>query len=94
MALEKHTKDGEKSIKWSFGREASTGWQFYWHIYISPTLLKLLSVACSVLSVLSLLGVVGSITVVDYNVSLYWKLVHQVFQRGTAIVVFVLITLG
>ena len=87
---------GEVCIHWSFSHPPSSALQYYWFVHVRPMILACASILCVCLSLLSFLGIVGSIQGVDFNVSLYWKIVHMGTHSGSGpgVVIFVLLTLG
>lgn len=84
---------GRKTIKWSFAPE-STEREYMFYVYYKPILYRVAAVLCAVLSIFSYLGVIGSMSGVSRDVSIYGIAVHSNQTSGAGILVFVLITLG
>lgn len=84
---------GRKTIRWSFAPE-STEREYMFYVYYKPILYRVTAVLCAVLSVFSYLGVIGSMSGVSRDVSIYGIAVHSNQTSGAGILVFVLITLG
>jgi len=82
--------DGVKKIKWSLAEE-STEFEFKWHTFYRPLLIKLMSLCAAALSLLSYLGIVGSMTGYHSRVSVYSQTVHQRDTTAAGAVIIVLI---
>ena len=89
----KARKDGIKRIPWSL-KEESTEWDYKWHTFYRPLLVKLVAVLCLGLSVLCYLGVAGAMAGYGTRVSVYATVLHSRNTDGVAAIVIIIVGLG
>ena len=85
--------DNIRKIKWSF-KEESTESDFKWHTFYKPLWLKFLAFIYGSCSLLCYLGIIGSITGIGSNVSVFSLAIHDEKTTPVGIVIFVLLSLG
>ena len=69
-------------------------WEYYWHLYYSPILLRALSVVLGILSLFSFLGVISTMTGVSNSSSVYFQAVHRGTPSFSGVLIFILVTMG
>jgi LMBR1-like membrane protein len=72
----------------------STVWEYYWHLYYSPILLRALSIVLGILSLFSFLGVISTMTGVSNSSSVYFQAVHRGTPSFSGVLIFILVTMG
>ena len=72
----------------------SSVWEYNWHIYYSPFLLRVLAIALGLMSLFSFLGVISTMQGVSNNSSVYYLAVHRGQPSFAGVTIFILITMG